>query len=771
MKKIKNPLHKRLPRELKGEFSKYLVIFLFMTVTIGFVSGFLVAGGSMIAAYRESFEKYNIEDGHFVLAEALTEEAVSMLEQEDSEQPEQQATSLYPDFYLEEDTDVDLDGITDSRLRIYVNREEVNLACMMEGAFPENAQEIAIDRMYAENNHITVGDTILVGERKVTVSGLVALSDYSALFSDNGDIMFDAVKFGVGVMTGEGFAAYPEASLHYNYSWKYQEAPEDEIEEKKWADEFMRFVYQCVLSEQNTMLSFVPRYANQAIQFTGDDFGGDRTMIIVLLYVLIVIMAFVFSITIGHTIRQEAGVIGTLRASGYTKGDMLRHYLTIPMLVTLFAALFGNILGYTVFKNMVADMYYGSYSLPTYVTRWNAEAFVLTTIVPMILMFVTNVILLARKLHLSPLQFLRHDLSGKKHKRAVKLPKIGFFHRFRIRILLQNAGNFIMLFIGIVFSVILLLFGMMMNPLLHHYQDEVIENMRADYQYIIKMPVEVTTECAEKYSVTSLYYLQDEEDDTESVSVYGIMEDSRYVTETLPEEGVCISDSFAEKYRLHVGDTLLLREEYGKEEYEFEIRGIISYPMGLAVFMKNQEFCKAFGLEDGYYNGYFSDEELTELSDASVISCITQEDLTKLTRQMDVSMGSIFQLINVFAVVLAVLLIYLLTKLILERNASSISMVKILGYENGEIARLYLAATTIAVTISVLLGLWIATVVMERLFRVFVMDFSGWLSFYVKPITYVQMFFMCMGGYAAVALLQFRKIRRIPMDQALKNVE
>ena len=215
----------------------------------------------------------------------------------------------------------------------------------------------------------------------------------------------------------------------------------------------------------------------------------------------------------------------------------------------------------------------------------------------------------------------------------------------------------------------------------------------------------------------------------------------------------------------------MLREEYGKEEYEFEIRGIISYPMGLAVFMKNQEFCKAFGLEDGYYNGYFSDEELTELSDASVISCITQEDLTKLTRQMDVSMGSIFQLINVFAVVLAVLLIYLLTKLILERNASSISMVKILGYENGEIARLYLAATTIAVTISVLLGLWIATVVMERLFRVFVMDFSGWLSFYVKPITYVQMFFMCMGGYAAVALLQFRKIRRIPMDQALKNVE
>ena len=32
----------RLPRELKSDFGKYIVIFLFMTLTIGFVSGFLV---------------------------------------------------------------------------------------------------------------------------------------------------------------------------------------------------------------------------------------------------------------------------------------------------------------------------------------------------------------------------------------------------------------------------------------------------------------------------------------------------------------------------------------------------------------------------------------------------------------------------------------------------------------------------------------------------------------------------------------------------------
>ena len=50
---MRSPLNKRLFRELRGEFGKYLVIFILMTLTIGMVSGFLVADGSMIQAYEE----------------------------------------------------------------------------------------------------------------------------------------------------------------------------------------------------------------------------------------------------------------------------------------------------------------------------------------------------------------------------------------------------------------------------------------------------------------------------------------------------------------------------------------------------------------------------------------------------------------------------------------------------------------------------------------------------------------------------------------------
>lgn len=92
---MKNPLNRRLFRELKDEWGKYLVIFLFMTLTIGFVSGFLVAGDSMMKAYDESFEKYQIEDGHFILKEEASAAITEALEQKER-------VNICPDYYADE---------------------------------------------------------------------------------------------------------------------------------------------------------------------------------------------------------------------------------------------------------------------------------------------------------------------------------------------------------------------------------------------------------------------------------------------------------------------------------------------------------------------------------------------------------------------------------------------------------------------------------------------------------------------------------------------
>lgn len=777
---MKNPLWKRLPRELKSDFGKYIVIFLFMTLTIGFVSGFLVADDSMLAAYDESFEKYNIEHGNFTLSSRIEDSTISKIE-------EKGKVHICENFYRDEAVDADLDGETEGTMRIYQERTDMDLVCLMDGEMPEAKDEIAIDRMYADNNSLKVGDKLQIEGKELAVTGLVALSDYSCLFSNNSDMMFDAVKFGVAIMTEEGAEQFGTTHLEYRYSWQYEKEPVDDIQEKEMSEDFLD-----VLVKYANVTGFIPKYVNQAINFTGEDMGSDKAMMEVLLYILIAIMAFVFAVTTNNTITKEASVIGTLRASGYSRRELLVHYISLPVFVTILASVFGNILGYTVFKETCADMYYGSYSLPTYETRWNADAFVLTTVVPVLIMLGINLVLISRKLRLSPLKFLRHDLSTSKRKKAMRLPNLKFFNRFRLRIILQNKSSYFTLFVGIFFANVLLLFGMMMVPLLDHYKQVTVENMLAPYQYILNVPeepdedekftvlgmiqklltpsLETDTESAEKFCMESMKNVVPGKEG-ESITVYGISDDSAYVSEEMPGDGVLISDGYSEKYKVKVGDTILLKEAYGKQEYELAVKGIFQYPGALSVFMSIGEFREIFGKSDDYFNGYFTKEEITDLDEDLIAATITEDDLTKISRQLDVSMGNMFQLINVFAIVLFALLIYLLTKLIIEKNATAISMVKILGYEDKEIRSLYLTSTTWVVILSILLSLILSTWTIHGIYGYLMESFSGWLTLYLEPVVYPEMFAMGMGAYILVAILQFRRIRKIPMDIALKNVE
>lgn len=760
---MRNPLNKRFLRELKGELAKYIVIFVFMTAVIGLISGFLIADGSMYDTYNKSFEKYNIEDGNFELYSKAEESVIDKLEKEN--------VTIYENFYKEENVvrhnNIKNDEDSQSTLRFYVNREEVDKVDLMEGSLPEDINEIAIDRMYAVNNDIKVQDTLTVGSRILKVTGLVALSDYSSLFSDNSDTMFDSLKFGVGVVSQKCFDAYDDTHIHYVYSWLYDNKPEDDKEAKLMADDFVK-----TISANAILVNYIPQYINQAIHFTGDDMGSDKAMMIVLLYVLIVIMAFVFAVTTNNTIVKEANVIGTLRASGYTRGELLRHYILLPIIVTILGALVGNILGYTVFKDIFAAVYYESYSLPTYHTLWNADAFLLTTVVPVIIMLAINIVIIGCRLKLSPLKFLRRDLSGKQKKKAMILPAFRFFNRFRLRIIIQNMPNYITLFIGILFANVLLLFGIMLGPMLTHYQNEITDKLIAKHQYVLKALVDVDDNAAEKYCVKTLATIEGRLK-SEDVLVYGVKDNSIYAdinTASLKDNEVYITNGYADKFRIKKGDKITLKEKYDDNEYEFTVKDMYDYPSSFAIFMSDAAFKNVFDKSEDYYSGYFSDNIL-DIDEKYVATQITLDDLTKVSRQLDRSMGETFNLVKIFAVVLFAVLMFLLTKLIVEKNTTSISMVKILGYSNREISRLYVTSTTIVVVLSVALSIGLSVVIMNYLFRVFMEEMSGWISCYYAPHIFPVMFILNITVYVVISFFMMAKIKKIPMDEALKTVE
>ena len=742
---MKNPLRRRLLRELRQDIGKYIALFLFLSMTAGMVSGFIVAAGSMKTAYDESFSKYSVESGHFILEDKLPEETKARLEEEAEISV---CELLYKDVTLDNENTV----------RIYKNRTELNRVCLMDGALPENDGEIAADRLYLENNSLGIGDE-LAG---LKITGIVALSDYSALFKNNTDMMLDANKFCVAVVSPESFDKINE-NLHYCYAWLNNDESLSDEQCRDKADDIAQ-----LLSEDCEITELVRRADDQAIMFTGEDIGGDKAMMITLLYVVIVILGFVFAVTTRSTIEQESGTVGTLLASGYTRRELIRHYMAMPIIVTLLAALAGNILGYTVFKDYCASLYYHSYSLTTYVTLWNAEAFIKTTLVPCVLTAVTVYAVLWRMMRRPVQSFLRHELGGRGKQYVPPLRAGGIIERFRKRIILQNRSAYITLLIGILFANVLLLFGLIMPPVLDNFKDEVLETKLSDYQYLLKAPTLTENENAEPFCISSLEY-EDEE-----ISIYGVKHASSYADFSfLPSEkgSVLVSEGFMEKYGLKRGDRISLHEKYGGKEYTFTVYDSTPYAAGLAVFMSKLNFNETFGLETWFFNGYFSNEKLTDLDPEAVSSVITEHDLTVVTDQLDDSMGRMFPLVGGFSLALYMLLVYLLSKTVIEKNAQSISMLKILGYTQREISSLYNSSTAIAVGVSLIVTIPLSAVGMKRLYYNFMSQMSGWLTFYIAPWIWPAMLGLGAATYFIIHMIQLKRLGRIPLSKALKNIE
>ena len=807
-KKIKNPLIKRIPKELAGDWKKYLVVFLFLVPTIGFVSGMYVANESMLTAADEGITRYKQEDGHFELKEKADSSLIEAIESgekadipgqaeentadgdnDDSEEnrksdddldnSKKTSVTVYENFFRNEDEDNDNDGKSDGTIRVYAKTDDINLACLLDGDFPQNENEIAVDRMHADNAGMKVGDKISVSGKEFKITGLIAYVNYSTLHEKKTDLMFDAIKFDVAMVTQEGFDRL-DKSIHYSYAWKYDHAPADDIEEKEQSDSFMEAMVTQVMLAGNDMEDYTPKYGNPAINFATDDMGSDKAMGGMLLDILVVIIAFIFAVTISNTIANESSAIGTLRALGYTKGELVCHYLSMPVIVTLLAAIVGNILGYTVFKNVVVSMYYNSYSLPAYKTIWNPDAFLKTTVLPVIIMLVVNLIVIVRMMQHTPLQFLRHDMKKNKSKKAMRLPRWNFMSRFRLRIMFQNKANYLILFVGILFIMEMLAMAVGMPDTLDYYKSNTDGMMFAKYQYVLKSYVDeegniVSTgnKDAEKFDMTSLLKKSDALD--EEVSIYGIADNSSYVKindfDSLKKNEVYISDSFSQKYGLNEGDEVKLDAQYEKKTYTFKVKGIYDKSQSIAVFMPIDKFADIFDLKDDQFSGFLSDTKIKDIDENNIATTITIHDITKMADQLVHSMGSYMSYFQVLCILLAAVMIYLLTKLIIEKNETAISMTKILGYENKEIASLYLVSTSIVVVLADLISVVIGTLVMKVAWKMMLFSYSGWFAFKVKPLGYVKMFAFVLIGYLIVMVFDFKRIKKIPMDQALKNVE
>ncbi len=749
---MRNPLYKRLKREFVSDLGKYIVIIIFFIALCGLISGYIVGNDSMIKTYYDNLESNKVEDGHFETTSPLNDSQIT------SAQNSYDLT-IYNSYFKEEDHQGHVVRTFAIEDRIGI----VNDCEIMKGTLPTKENEIALDRSYCDSNNLNVGDEYTTNSGTFIITAQVALVDYSSLFQNNSDALMNTKSFCVALVTKDTFNNVLTSSLHYNYAYRFNgeltDAQKDEQSEK-----LMTYLYVVTLKG---LENFVPVSQNQAIYYSIDDVEHDLVFLEIFFYLIVVGLAFVFAITTKTKIEQEAKTIGTLKAMGYSRMNILGHYLILPALATFVGAALGNVLGYTYFADFTTSLYYRSYSLPPYTLTFSAKAFLLVTLVPIALVLLISFIILFKKLGVPTKTFLQGRVKKRKKPTAFELPKkMSYMNKVHFRVLSTAKSVYVSLAIGLLFANLIAMFGLCLNPMLTNFKKQIMDSQVAPYVYVLKSDYEVSDPSAEKIKVASLNVGSD------SVQIIGVSkwgEDSNYLTDINLVSGECvISRDMYEKYRLKTGSTFTAKEEYSSNEYTLKVSSLKDQSGAFYVYMDMATFDTI--LKDVQsLNGYLSQNEL-EIPEDKIYTVITINDLNATADQMTISMSDVFVMFDIFAIILFFVIIYLLARIVIEKNSQSIAMMKILGFNNLEINRAYNLTTGIAVLVFDIITIPLAYLLLRFLWIwIMTQRMKGWITFYIAPWIYFALVAMAIGAFLIVFLIEYFKTKKIPLSLALKR--
>lgn len=817
-------LYKRVFRDLKSHFLRNSALFILLTIMISVTSGFLIVSESTAARNNQLMTSGQVEDGQVYLAAPMSESIEHSISKND--------------ITIEKMNRIDAKLPHNKILRLYGNRDNINLPIISNGRLAKKSNEVALSANYIENNHLRLGDEICVPgnyfvdlkERTLKVVGVYVSPDYNSPFQKNSDFMFDNINFGIGLVSKDLASKFNTGKTVFQVSYRFKDAelrPVNNVKigvkktpiskanqqkKKKIENNFLARV-----SSDGTLLGLLRAEDNKSINYMMDDMGGDRPMMMVLGALMVILIAFLFAVASSNKIVEDSEIIGTLLATGYRKSEILKQYMATPVIVTLAAALCGNILGYTLLVKPYSTVYYRSFNLPAFKALFNSQALLLTTVVPIIIMLFINYAYLVKSLKYSPLDFLRHSISKKKYRKIQPFKSAGFKTRFRVRVLINSIGDYIIMAIGIFTISLLLFYAFSASPTFDKFSKASSAGLVSKYQYILKLPVSLDTsgsdsgatsvsvidshsnidsgssisshsntdlesnnasdsrikQQAEKFTISSASVYMRIRKSNEEISTMGISDNSIYFKNlnlSKSDKNVVISDGLAKKAEKDVGDYIRIKNEITGKTREYKISAIYKYEPALTAFFPREQLNKIIGKDNGYFNGYLSNQKLN-IDEKFLANTVDKETVSDAGKTLKNIVGPMLDVFTYASLTFFFVFIFILTKIIINKNRLSIAYLKIFGYTRREISLIYIMPTTVVFIITFILSWPLQKKLLGYISFVAFSKFAGYFELAISNALFFKAFGYALLIYMLVCIGQVYNISKINYGEVLKNRE
>ncbi len=522
------------------------------------------------------------------------------------------------------------------------------------------------------------------------------------------------------------------------------------------------------------------------------------------------VAALVTFTTMGRMVDEERTNSGTLKALGYTNGDVMLKFTVYGFTASTIGTVIGVLAGHTVLPLIVEHAYSSGFTMPSIKFGFHPWVTLVSFLLAWMSAVVPTWIVASRELREKPAALLLSKPPAKGSKIFLERVtpiwnRLNFTRKVTARNIFRYKMRMFMTIFGVCGAVSLLTAGLgvqasigqigerQFDELIHYdliaveqsstnsaqidelkkalNKDSVSSSIAAHYEELSK----TSGKNSDKQQITLLAT-----DDAYNFGTYLTLRDrSSHEKRIMVNDGAIISERLSEMLHVSVGDSFSVTDAGGVER-TVKVSGICEMYIGHFVFMNAQCYEKMFGTD------YSENSYMVRLKDSSVANAERQgarlmklsavQSVVQNTTQKNMvstiveSLNQIMEVLIIVAVMLAVVILYNLTNLNVSERIRELSTIKVLGFHTNETTMYIYRETMLLSGLGILagygFGAWLHGYIVTEVPPDEVMfdPALGWKAF-VVPLLVVGVVLAVLGWVV------YRRLKTVDMLAALKSVE
>lgn len=753
-------LRKSILRHIKEKKFQYFGVILLLLISIMLYVSMSMAISTLDTRNQEFKESYNQEDFHFLVSETIDNNQLTQWEKNFDVALEKRSYS-----------DMDLNN-GEASLRVFSLTDEVNKPHVSEGDVPKDNGEIAISPVFAKAHDISVGDSLHLNNQTVSVSGFMYLPDYIYILERESDLINDPESFGIAIATGNTLQNLTGKRVSQVIG---QGDTEEEITSLKNH-----------VVEGYSLLKWLNAEENPRIEFVESEIESSRAVMTTLPLFILALSVMMVLMILKRQLDLQRKEIGTLMALGYRKKELMRHYLGHAGVIGIIGTILGLLVGAGLsipFTNLYSE-YYNLPSISYF--DWDFKVLFVALIVPNFVLLIMTYFVIRKPLQQSPLDLLSpKDVSKGKKSIFERLPffkRGSFISKFRLRLLVRKKTRAVYIFIGVMFSTILLIFGFVtynsMEDIVDTTYKKILTYDYGVYYNELQQGGVADAESPFTNAEITIQQVNGQEDVhvEQKVSIYGIEPSTRLIQlyndqeellNSRTKEGFVISQPLAAVSGIQAGDELTIGNAYNDQEITKEVKGVANVHIGFAVYGQLGDVNDFLGYPEEVYTAKWTN---TEPSNNEQILYVEdkQELIDNFESTSELTRYSVMGIAG-FAFLIGVIVLTLITNLIVEENSPSISLLKVMGYKDQEISKMVLNVYTPIVFLTYLISVPIAYWSIDGMMTSLVEQTGFSLPVNLNWMMIVLGFVIIMITYFVSLWISKRKLKKVSLQEALKK--